>query len=92
MKLGRISVAGPDGPVARLVRVLPEEGRVVDLARAEALRLRSRNAEPESARRLANAAFREACPRPSVSVTSCSRPPNSPPKAGQTMRRQIWLT
>ncbi|TQS45113.1 fumarylacetoacetate hydrolase family protein [Cryptosporangium phraense] len=57
MKLGRISVPGPDGPVARLVRVLPEEGRVVDLARAEALRLQGRHAEPDAARRLAAAAF-----------------------------------
>lgn len=57
MKLGRISLTGPDGPVARLVRVLPEEGRVIDLARAEALRRLARNAEPEAARRLALATF-----------------------------------
>jgi 2-keto-4-pentenoate hydratase/2-oxohepta-3-ene-1,7-dioic acid hydratase in catechol pathway len=57
VKLGRISVDGPDGPTARLVRVLPEEGRVVDLARAEALRLQARHAEPDTARLLARASF-----------------------------------
>jgi len=57
MKLGRILLAGPDGYEARLVAVLPDEGLVVDLARAERLRLERRGASPEAARRLARALF-----------------------------------
>jgi len=57
MKLGRISVEGPDGEEARLVLVLAEEGRVVDLAVAERLRLERRGASREAARRLARALF-----------------------------------
>jgi len=57
MKLGRILHAGPDGEEPRLVAVLPGEGLVVDLARAERLRLERRGAAPEAARRLARALF-----------------------------------
>ncbi|HEV7679215.1 MAG TPA: fumarylacetoacetate hydrolase family protein [Candidatus Dormibacteraeota bacterium] len=57
MKLGRISVDSPDGPVARLVAALPEEGRVVDLATAQRLRLERGSASPGAARRLAAALF-----------------------------------
>jgi 2-keto-4-pentenoate hydratase/2-oxohepta-3-ene-1,7-dioic acid hydratase in catechol pathway len=57
MKLGRISVAGPDGPEARLVLALPAEGRAIDLRTAERLRLERRGAAPEAARRLAEALF-----------------------------------
>ena len=39
MKLGRIWRQGPDGDVARIVAVHPEEGRVVDLATAEGARI-----------------------------------------------------
>jgi 2-keto-4-pentenoate hydratase/2-oxohepta-3-ene-1,7-dioic acid hydratase in catechol pathway len=57
MKLGRISLPGPDGPEARLVLVLPQEGRAIDLATAERQRLERRGAAPEAARRLARALF-----------------------------------
>lgn len=57
MKIGRIAKSGPDGTVARLVRVLPEEDRVIDLAKAEMLRLQDLHAEEASARRLAAATF-----------------------------------
>lgn len=57
MKLGRINLPGPDGPIARLVVVQPERNRVIDLCRAETLRLVSRGATPEGALRLAAAAF-----------------------------------
>ncbi|HLH67888.1 MAG TPA: fumarylacetoacetate hydrolase family protein [Candidatus Dormibacteraeota bacterium] len=57
MKLGRISREGIDGPEARLVAVLPEQGRVVDLRAAERLRLIGRHASPEAAARLAAATF-----------------------------------
>ncbi|HZD72098.1 MAG TPA: fumarylacetoacetate hydrolase family protein [Actinomycetes bacterium] len=57
MKLGRIQVDGPDGPVARLVLADPSGGRVVDLARAERLRLERQGASPEAALRLARALF-----------------------------------
>jgi 2-keto-4-pentenoate hydratase/2-oxohepta-3-ene-1,7-dioic acid hydratase in catechol pathway len=57
LRLGRIQVAGPDGPVARLVLVDPSRGRIVDLARAERLRLERQGASPEAALRLARALF-----------------------------------
>ncbi len=57
MKLGRIQVTSPDGPIARLVAVHPEEERVVDLARAEQLRRMGTGATAEAARRLAAAVF-----------------------------------
>jgi 2-keto-4-pentenoate hydratase/2-oxohepta-3-ene-1,7-dioic acid hydratase in catechol pathway len=57
MKLGRIWRTGPDGQMARIVAVRPDEGRVIDLARAEALRLERRGATPDAARRLAGAIF-----------------------------------
>ncbi|HZU16312.1 MAG TPA: fumarylacetoacetate hydrolase family protein [Candidatus Dormibacteraeota bacterium] len=57
MKLGRISREGLDGAEARLVAVLPEQGRAVDLRRAEYLRLLGRGSTPEAAARLAAASF-----------------------------------
>lgn len=57
MKLGRIAVSGPDGEVARLVLVLPEERRVIDLKAAWAARLQRSGATPEAALRLAEAVF-----------------------------------
>ena len=57
MKLGRIWRQGPDGDVARIVAVHPEEGRVVDLATAEGARLQQRGATTEAARRLSAALF-----------------------------------
>ncbi|WP_042885484.1 fumarylacetoacetate hydrolase family protein [Cupriavidus necator] len=57
MKLGRIGVQGPDGNVARLVLVLPEEGRVIDLKKAKRLALHSGGATQEAANRLAEALF-----------------------------------
>ncbi|WP_405784733.1 fumarylacetoacetate hydrolase family protein [Streptomyces sp. NBC_01378] len=57
MKLGRISAASPDGEQIRLVAALPDEGRVVDLARAYALGRQAQGATPDAARRLAAAHF-----------------------------------
>jgi 2-keto-4-pentenoate hydratase/2-oxohepta-3-ene-1,7-dioic acid hydratase in catechol pathway len=57
MKLGRISRAGLDGPTPRLVAVHPTDGRVVDLASAERLRLEADGATAEAARRLSDALF-----------------------------------
>ncbi|CAM2157900.1 Fumarylacetoacetate hydrolase family protein [Paraburkholderia tropica] len=57
MKLGRIAVNGPDGDVARLVLVLPEEGRVIDLKSASATALRKQGATAEAALRLSDALF-----------------------------------
>ncbi len=57
MKLGRIWRDGPDGPVARVVAVHPDEQRVVDLATAQAARLRRDGASDAGARRLAGALF-----------------------------------
>lgn len=57
MKLGRIAIPGPDGEVARLVLVLPEEGRVIDLKKAKSLALRQQGATLEAANRLAGALF-----------------------------------
>jgi 2-keto-4-pentenoate hydratase/2-oxohepta-3-ene-1,7-dioic acid hydratase in catechol pathway len=57
MKLGRIQVEGPDGPVARLVCADLAAGRVTDLARAERLRLQRQGASAEAALRLAAALF-----------------------------------
>ncbi len=58
MRLGRVEVDGPDGPVARLVLVEPDRGgRLVDLALAEQERLRRQGATDEAARRLAAALF-----------------------------------
>ena len=53
MKLGRIAVPTPDGEQIRLVAAQPEQGRVIDLARAYALTLQRKAAEPERARALA---------------------------------------
>jgi len=57
MKLGRIRRDGPDGKVARLVAVHPDEARVVDLATAEQARLRRAGATSAAARRVASALF-----------------------------------
>lgn len=58
MKFGRISRESPDGPVARLVVVEPEKGRVIDLARAAALHAKaSFHATDAGAIRLAQARF-----------------------------------
>jgi 2-keto-4-pentenoate hydratase/2-oxohepta-3-ene-1,7-dioic acid hydratase in catechol pathway len=57
VKLGRIRLDGPDGPVARLVLADPTRGLAVDLLRAERLRLQRQGASPEAAQRLAEALF-----------------------------------
>lgn len=57
MKLGRISVDGPDGTEARLVLVFPEEQRVVDLKRVLLERLVNEGATREAALRYAEAVF-----------------------------------
>lgn len=57
MKLGRIVVDTPDGSILRLVAVVPEQDRVIDLATAERRRLERAGASPEAARRLALALF-----------------------------------
>jgi 2-keto-4-pentenoate hydratase/2-oxohepta-3-ene-1,7-dioic acid hydratase in catechol pathway len=57
MKLGRVLQETPMGAVGRIVSVLPEEGRVVDLGRAEMLRRQARGASEAAARRLADAVF-----------------------------------
>lgn len=57
MKLGRIEVQGLDGPVARLVLALPEEGRVIDLKAASIGALKKQNASHEAAVRLSDALF-----------------------------------
>lgn len=58
MKFGRISREGPDGATARLVVVEPEQGRVIDLARAGTLHaVGKRHATQASAVRLAHAQF-----------------------------------
>jgi 2-keto-4-pentenoate hydratase/2-oxohepta-3-ene-1,7-dioic acid hydratase in catechol pathway len=57
MKLSRIARDGVDGPEARTVVVHPEKGIVIDLVRAEALRLQAQGASNEAAIRLARAAF-----------------------------------
>lgn len=57
MKFGRIRLDSVDGPVGRLVSVHPDEERVVDLVRAERLRLERRGATGEAAGRCAHALF-----------------------------------
>jgi 2-keto-4-pentenoate hydratase/2-oxohepta-3-ene-1,7-dioic acid hydratase in catechol pathway len=57
MKLGCISRAGLDGPTPRLVAVHPADGRVVDLAAAERLRLLADGATAEAAKRLTDVLF-----------------------------------
>lgn len=57
MKLGRICVAGPDGPVPRLVMVKPVERRVIDLKSASALQLAAGGATRTAALRLSEALF-----------------------------------
>jgi 2-keto-4-pentenoate hydratase/2-oxohepta-3-ene-1,7-dioic acid hydratase in catechol pathway len=59
VKLGRIQVDGPDGPVARLAAVDASRGLAVDLVRAERLRLERRGSTPAAALRLARALFPE---------------------------------
>lgn len=58
MKFGRISRAGLDGAVARLVVVEPEKGRVIDLVHAATLHTMTRHhANREAALRIASAQF-----------------------------------
>ena len=57
MKLGRIVREGPDGPEPRLVTVVPQEGRVVDLVSAERDRLEREGTTREAAARIASALF-----------------------------------
>ncbi|MCD6671283.1 MAG: fumarylacetoacetate hydrolase family protein [Burkholderiaceae bacterium] len=57
MKLGRIAMEGPDGTVARLVLVVPEERRVVDLKRATTGILVAEGATHEAATRVSGALF-----------------------------------
>ena len=57
MKLGRISINGPDGSTARLVALQAESGRVIDLRQAERQRLEQQGATSEAALRLATALF-----------------------------------
>lgn len=58
MKFGRISRESPDGPIARLVVVEPEKGRVIDLARAAALHAKATyHATDAAASRMAQAQF-----------------------------------
>src|SRR5262245_55720547 len=57
MKLGRILAEGLDGPVPRLVLVVPEEKRVIDLKRASTDALKARGATHEAALRLSEALF-----------------------------------
>jgi 2-keto-4-pentenoate hydratase/2-oxohepta-3-ene-1,7-dioic acid hydratase in catechol pathway len=57
VKLGRILLDGPDGPEPRLVAVLPSDGVVVDLVRAERMRLQRTGAAADAALRIARALF-----------------------------------
>ncbi|MGY4319709.1 fumarylacetoacetate hydrolase family protein [Bradyrhizobium sp. JR3.5] len=57
MKLGRIAVETPFGPVARLVAVDVQKNAVVDLASAEVLRRLAKGATREAAQRYASALF-----------------------------------
>lgn len=57
MKLGRIAVETPFGPVARLVAVDVSKNTVVDLASAEVLRRVAKGATREAAQRYASALF-----------------------------------
>lgn len=59
MKLGRFVVEGLDGPVQRLCLVLPEQGRVIDLRAAQALRLQARGSTREAALAYASVLFPE---------------------------------
>ena len=57
MKLARIAFTGPDGLLPRLVAVLPEQGRAIDLAIAYRLRLEQQGATQDAAHRVAAAFF-----------------------------------
>lgn len=57
MKFGRILIEGPDGTIPRLVLVLPEEGRVIDMKRASTALLTARGATHEAAVRMSEALF-----------------------------------
>ncbi|MBT2486524.1 MULTISPECIES: fumarylacetoacetate hydrolase family protein [unclassified Microbacterium] len=59
MKLGRITVEGPDGREIRVVAAEPDKGRVVDLKKAYALELQRGGASVDGARHLAHATFRD---------------------------------
>jgi hypothetical protein len=52
MKIGRIEVQGIDGPVPRLVLVVPEEDRVVDMRTASIAALKKGNATHDAAVRV----------------------------------------
>jgi 2-keto-4-pentenoate hydratase/2-oxohepta-3-ene-1,7-dioic acid hydratase in catechol pathway len=57
MKLGRIAVETPFGPVPRLVAIDVSRRAVIDLASAEVLRLLAKGATREAAQRYASAIF-----------------------------------
>lgn len=57
MKLSRISLDGVDGAEARVVLVLPDEKRVVDLVHAERVRLMAKGATAARATQIARAKF-----------------------------------
>src|SRR5215472_5458170 len=57
MKLGRIALDSPDGPVPRLVLVQPERNRVIDLRKASALQLQGKGATRTASLRLSEALF-----------------------------------
>src|SRR4051794_31112659 len=59
MKLGRIWRESPNGDVPRIVAVHPEDGRVVDLASAEILRLGATGATRQAGLRVAESLFPE---------------------------------
>jgi 2-keto-4-pentenoate hydratase/2-oxohepta-3-ene-1,7-dioic acid hydratase in catechol pathway len=57
MKLGRIVADAPDGPVPRLVLVLPEQQRVIDLRKAGTAQFLAQGASRGAAQRLSEALF-----------------------------------
>ena len=57
MKIGRIKLDSPTGTLVRLVVADPENDRVIDLAKAEALAMQSNGATVEASHRVANVVF-----------------------------------
>lgn len=57
MKIGRIEVQGIDGPVPRLVLVVPEENRVIDMRTASIAALKKGNATHDAAVRFSEVLF-----------------------------------
>ena len=57
MKIGRIWLDSPTGKMARLVAADPDNNRVVDLAKAEALSMQAKGATEEASWRVASAFF-----------------------------------